>query len=204
MDPVEEECQARRAEERTQRYVVPVLLQNIPPAPVWNRGRGRGRGRFQPTPVHVPQNLEDAILDLRRRQHNEQQQLQIIGGGTSTLHHLHLLSMEQQQRTTQEYRAQIMRVEAERQRWVEERQIEQQRLVGQLEALQAERRTEPSQIVQINQIMERWRDEDANALDYEEQQNRDGNGDLYVNRNMQENILRVVSNIFHSFSVNEY
>ena len=55
--------------------------------------------------------------------------------------------MEQQQRTTQEYRAQIMRVEAERQRQVEERQIEQQRLVGQLEALQAERRTEPSQIV---------------------------------------------------------
>ena len=174
MDPVEEECQARRAEERAQRYVIPALLQNIPP------------------------------LDLRRRQHNEQQQLQIIGGGTSTLYHLHLLSMEQQQRTTQEYRAQIMRVEAERQRQVEERQIEQQRLVGQLEALQAERRTEPSQIVQINQIMERWRDEDADALDYEEQQNRDGNGDLYVDRNMQENILRVVSNIFHSFSVNEY
>ena len=97
-----------------------------------------------------------------------------------------------------------MRVEAERQRWVEERQIEQQRLVEQLKALQAERRTKPSQIVQINQIMERWRDEDADALDYEEQQNRDGNGDLYVDRNMQENILRVVSNIFHSFSVNEY
>jgi len=38
------------------------LLQNIPPAPVWNRGRGRGRGKFQPTSVHVPQNLEDAIL----------------------------------------------------------------------------------------------------------------------------------------------
>jgi len=48
-----------------------------------------------------------------------------------------------------------MRVEAERQRQVEERQIEQQRLVGQLEALQAEKRTEPSQIVQINQIIER-------------------------------------------------
>jgi len=69
MDPVEEERQARRAKERAQQYVVPALLQNIPPAPVWNRGRGRGRGRgrFQPTPVHVPQNLEDAILDLRRR-----------------------------------------------------------------------------------------------------------------------------------------
>jgi len=169
------------------------LLQNIPPAPVWNRGRGR----FQPTPVHVPQNLEDAILDLCRRQHNEQQQLQTIGGGTSTLHHLHLLSMEQQQRTTQEYRAQIMKVEAERQRQVEERQIEQQRLVEQLEALQAERRTEPFQIVQINQIIERWRDEDTDALDYEGQQNRDGNGDLHVDRNMQENILRVVTYFTH-------
>jgi len=105
LDPVEEECQARRAEEQAQQYVVPALLQNIPPAPVWNRERKRERGRFQPTPVHVPQNLEDAILDLRRHQHNEQQQLQIIGGDTSTLHHLHLLSIEQQQRTTQEYRA---------------------------------------------------------------------------------------------------
>ena len=132
MDPVEEERQTRRAEKRAQQYVVPALLQNIPPAPVWNRERerGRGRGRFQPTPVHVLQNLEDAILDLHRCRHNEQQQLQIIGGGTSTLHYLHLLSMEQQQRTTQKYRAQIMRVEAERQRQVEERQIEQQRLIG--------------------------------------------------------------------------
>jgi len=51
--------------------------------------------------------------------------------------------------------------------------------------------------VEIIQIMEDWRNEDADALDYEGQQNRDGNGDLYVNRNMQENILRVVSNIFH-------
>ena len=94
MNAVKEERQARRAEEQAQRYVVPALLQNIPSAPIWNRGRGRGSGRFQPTPVHIPQNLEDAILDLHRCQHNEQQQLQIIGGGTSTLHHLHLLSME--------------------------------------------------------------------------------------------------------------
>ena len=57
--------------------------------------------------------------------------------------------------------------------------------------------------VQINQIIEEWRNEDTDALDYEEQ-NRDGNGDLNVDRNMQENILRVVSNIFHSLSVNEY
>jgi len=52
--------------------------------------------------------------------------------------------------------------------------------------------------------MERWRNEDANALDYEEQQNRGDIGDLNVDRNMQENILRVVSNIFHSLSVDEY
>ena len=97
-----------------------------------------------------------------------------------------------------------MRVEVERQKQVEERQIEQQRLVEQLKALQAERRTKPSQIVQINQIMERQKDEDADALNYEGQQNRDSNGDLHVDRNMQENILRVVSNIFHSFFVNEY
>ena len=45
------------------------------------------------TPVHVPQNLEDAILDLHRRQ-----------------------LAKQQQRTTEEYGAQITRVEAERQR----------------------------------------------------------------------------------------
>jgi len=30
------------------------------------------------------------------------------------------------------------------------------------------------------------------------------NGDLNVNRNMQENILRVVSNTFHSLLANEY
>jgi len=38
MDPVEEEHQARRAEELAQQYIVPTLLQNVPPAPVWNRG----------------------------------------------------------------------------------------------------------------------------------------------------------------------
>ena len=65
MDPVEEERQARRAEERAQRYA---LLQNVPPAPVWNRGRDRGGRRFHMTPVYVPQNFDDAILDLRRCQ----------------------------------------------------------------------------------------------------------------------------------------
>jgi len=52
-------------------------------------------------------------------------------------------------------------------------------------------------VVQINQITEKWRNEDTGALDYEGQQNRDSNGDLHVDRNMQEDILRVVSNIFH-------
>ena len=45
MDPVEEARQARRAEERAQRYVVLTLLQNVPPAPVWNRGSGKGKRR---------------------------------------------------------------------------------------------------------------------------------------------------------------
>jgi len=58
--------------------------------------------------------------------------------------------------------------------------------------------------VEINQIMENWRNEDVDALDYEGQQNRGDNGDLYVDRNMQENILKVVSNIFYSLSINEY
>jgi len=40
MDSVEEECQARRAEELVQQE-----LPNITPAPVLNRERGRGRGR---------------------------------------------------------------------------------------------------------------------------------------------------------------
>ena len=90
-----------------------------------------------------------------------------------------------------------MRVEAERQRQIKERQIEQQRLVEQLKALQVERKTELSHIVQINQIVEKWRNENANALDYEEYQNRDGNRDLNIDRSIQENILRVVSNRFY-------
>jgi len=68
------------------------LLQNIPPAPVWNRGRGQER--FHITPAYVPQTFENAILDLYRHQ-----------------------LAEKQQKITQEYRAQVItRVEAERQR----------------------------------------------------------------------------------------
>jgi len=87
-------------------YQLSALLQNVPPAPVWNRGRGRERGRFHMTPAHVPQNLDDTILDLHRHQLAQQ-----------------MLSREQQQRTTQNYRAEMIRVEAERQRQVEERQL---------------------------------------------------------------------------------
>ena len=88
-------------------------------------------------------------------------------------------------------------MEAERQRQVEKRQLEQQRVAEELEVLQVARRVEPAPIVQINQIMEEWRNKDVDALDYEGQQNRDDNGDLHVDRNMQEDILRIVSNIFH-------
>jgi len=73
MDPVEEEHQTRGAEEQAQRD-----LPNITPAPVLNRERGRGRGRqqskFYLTSAHVPQNLENAILDLHRHQLAQQQQ----------------------------------------------------------------------------------------------------------------------------------
>ena len=70
--------------------------------------------------------------------------------------------------------------------------------------VQAARRVEPALIVQINQIMEEWRNEDVDALDYEGQQNRNDNGDLYVDRNMQEDVLRIVSNIFYSLLIDEY
>ena len=135
MDPVEEERQARRAEKRAQQYA---LLQNVSPAPVWNRGRGRGGRRFHITSVHVPQNLDDAILDLHRHQLAQQ-----------------ILSEEQQQRTAQDYRAEIIRVEAERQRQVEKRQLKQQRVAKELEVLQVARRVELAPIVQINQIIEK-------------------------------------------------
>ena len=150
MDPAEEERQARRAEERAQQYVVPALLQNIPSAPIWNRGRGRGR--FHMTFAHVPQTLENAILNLRRRQ-----------------------LAEQQQRITQEYRAQVItRVEAERQRQ---------------EVVQRDRRVEVEgqRQVEINQMIEEWRNEDADALDYEEQQNR---GDIQE-LDMQDDVVQV-------------
>jgi len=114
------------------------------------------------TPTHVPQTLEDAILNLHRCQ-----------------------LAEQPQRTTQEHRAQSTRVEAEQQRQVDIVQRDK------------EVEVEGQRQVEINQIIEEWRNEDADALDYEGQQNRGDNGDLNVNRNMQKNILRVVSNIFH-------
>ena len=39
--------------------------------------------------------------------------------------------------------------------------------------------------------MEEQRNEDADALDYEGQQNRNDNGDLHVDRNMQEDVLEL-------------
>ena len=96
MDPVEEEHQTRRAKEWAQWD----LSNIITPAPVLNRGRERGRGRqqskFYLTSAYIPQNLEDAILDLHRCQ-----------------------LAQQQQRTTQGHR----KVEVERQRQVEINQI---------------------------------------------------------------------------------
>jgi len=150
MDSAKEECQARRAEERAQQYVVPDFLQNIPPAPVWNKERRRGR--FHMTPAYVPQTLENVILDLRRRQ-----------------------LAEQQQRITQEYRAQVItRVEAERQRQ---------------EVVQRDREVEVEgqRQMEINQMIEEWRNEDADALNYEEQQNR---GDIQE-LNMQDDVIQV-------------
>ena len=80
---------------------------------------------------------------------------------------------------------------------MKERQIEQQRVTEVLEVLQTAKRVELAPIVQINQIMEKWRNKNANALDYKGQQNRDSNGNLHMDRYMQEDILRIVSNIFY-------
>ena len=80
---------------------------------------------------------------------------------------------------TQEYRVQVITVEEERQREVNKVEI--------------------NQTVKDNQIIEEWRNENTNALDYEEQQileNREDNRNLHINRNMQENLLRAVSDIF--------
>jgi len=64
MDPVEEEYQARRAEDRAQHNIdnpnhhhhhLHPLLQNISPTPVWNRGK-RGR-RYLPLPHIISNNL---------------------------------------------------------------------------------------------------------------------------------------------------
>jgi len=80
---------------------------------------------------------------------------------------------------TQEYRAQVIRVEGERQREVDKVEI--------------------NQTVEVNQIIEEWRNKDVDALDYEGQQileNREDNEDLHVNRNIQENLLRAISDIF--------
>ena len=63
-----------------------------------------------------------------------------------------------------------------------------------MKALPVERRTK---MVQINQIVEEWRNENADTLDYKGYQSRSGNRDLNIDRNIQENILRVVSNKFY-------
>ena len=91
----------------------------------------------------------------------------------------------------------MIRVEVERQRQVEERQLQQQRVAEQLEVLQAQRKVEPVYMIQINQIIEKQRNKNIDALDYKGHQNRDGDRDLNIDRNMQENILRVVSNKFY-------
>ena len=80
---------------------------------------------------------------------------------------------------TQEYRVQVITVEGERQREVNKVEI--------------------NQIVEGNQIIKEWRNKNTNALDYEKQQileNREDNRDLHIDRNMQENLLRAVSDIF--------
>ena len=80
---------------------------------------------------------------------------------------------------TQEYRVQVITVEEERQREVNKVEI--------------------NQIVEGNQIIKEQRNKNTDALDYEKQQileNREDNRDLHIDRNIQENLLRAVSDIF--------
>lgn len=80
---------------------------------------------------------------------------------------------------TQEYRVQVIIVEEERQREVNKVEI--------------------NQIVEGNQIIKEQRNKNTDALDYEKQQileNREDNRDLHIDRNIQENLLRAVSDIF--------
>ena len=91
IDAIEEGRQARRAEEQAQR-------DQQPTAPILNRGKRRRKTKFHLTSAYVPQNLDDAILNLCWCQLAQQNQL---------LDHL-----------------QITRVKTERQRQVEERQLQ--------------------------------------------------------------------------------
>ena len=50
-----------------------IILQNIPPAPVWNRGKG---GRHYITSLYVPANLDEAIANLHRQQQANQVQVE--------------------------------------------------------------------------------------------------------------------------------
>ena len=87
---------------------------------------------------------------------------------------------------TQEYRVQVITVEGERQREVNKVEI--------------------NQIVEGNQIIKEWRNKNTDALDYEKQQileNREDNRDLHIDRNIQENLLRAVSDIFEQLLTNE-
>ena len=59
MDAIEEGRQARRAKERAQR-------DQQPAAPVLNRGKEKRKTKYHLTFTYIPQNLEDAILDLHR------------------------------------------------------------------------------------------------------------------------------------------
>jgi len=51
------------------------LLQNTPPAPVWNRGRGE---KCYTTLLYVLANLDKAIADLHQQQQVNQVQMELM------------------------------------------------------------------------------------------------------------------------------
>ena len=147
MNTIEEEHQARRAEDRAQHHIdnsnhhyhLHPLLQNISSAPVWNRGRERRH--HLPLPHIIPNNLP------------HYPSLQNISPAP-------VWNRERERKcyiTSLYVPANLDEAIVDLHRWQQVNQVQ----------------VEP--IAQINEIIIEWRNEGNDALDYDEQQaNEDG------------------------------
>ena len=144
MDVVEEEHQARRAEDRAQHHInnpnhyhyhLHPLLQNIPPAPVWNRGRRRRRRHYLPLPHIIPNNFPyyPSLQNISP--------VPVWNRGRGERHYITPLYVP----------ANIDEAIADLYRWQQANQVQ----------------VEP--IAQINEMVIEWRNKGNNALDYDKQ-----------------------------------